>query len=214
MNLSIRIPDNKVIPLISSVPQGGVHNTTGLYLLDNSSTKTIEVAVICNNSFLDKTLNFLEILNKNAVLFQSFCSNIHNKNIITPECYADFDWVQEVKLRNHRLTPYQVGQVLDHMLAWDYCVKSENPLIVLESGTALQQDFKEHLSPGSLISLSTDEPMIINNNYRCLKDVKAYSIHPVMAKKLKFTVLKDGILDSLNLMLRQDIYPLVFNKIT
>lgn len=213
MTASIKIPNSRAIPLISCVPDYGRHKTSGTYLLDSASTDIIEVAVICNGGDLNATTRSLDQTNKYLVLFESFYYTLDGHTLTIPECYSEIDWIQEVKLRNHRLTAKETAQIFDHMLVWDYCIKSQNPLIIAESGTIFECTLDQHLSPGSLVSLSTDKPLVINKNYRCLKDVKAYSIHPVLARKLKSTILNDGILDCLNIMLRQDIYPLMFKKI-
>jgi hypothetical protein len=127
------------------------------------------------------------------------------KNIIVPSSYNNTNWVNQIRIMNHRLDYQDVTRIFNHMTVWYHCITQGAPIIVLESNARLKSAPESHLPRSSIIGLDTDgEFYCYNTNYRVMPGVWAYSIDQFAAQRMFALVLTQGLRDPLELMFRAD----------
>ena len=149
------------------------------------------------------------------------------------ECYPAFDgtgetiidphrrqWVNLIKQTDQNLSQTEVACALSHISLWAKCVEQDQPLIVLEHDALMVQAFPVHTVFNSIMYLGSREqkagwkvmptpPHATNGpNYHFICRAHAYSIDPAVAKNMLAHVIKYGIHESLDIMLRADIFPM------
>ena len=148
------------------------------------------------------------------------------------ELYPAVDGTQDVltypaslprwfKVTDHHLSQTEVACALSHISLWAKCVEQDHPLIVLEHDAIMVQALPEHPVFGCIVYLGSQEqkngwkvfptpPHATNGpNYHFICRAHAYSVDPAIAKNMLAHVLKYGIHESLDIMLRADIFPIV-----
>lgn len=132
---------------------------------------------------------------------------IEIRNIVIPHAYRDQDmeWVNHVRIMNHRLEYPEVARVLTHMTIWNHCVVTGTPLIILEHDAVLDSSPGEHLPRNSVIGLDTKGTLTqVNTNYRVMPGVWAYAVDQFSSKRLFNHILSQGIREPLDLLFRAD----------
>jgi len=131
-------------------------------------------------------------------------------------------WVSWIKVVDNQLSPSEVACAFSHIALWAKCVETDTPLIVLEHDAIMRQPLKdfplfncigylgstEQTKQGWLV---TPTPPHGTNgaNYHFMLRAHAYAIDPQIAKNMLAHVIKYGIHESLDLMIRADIFPVV-----
>jgi len=131
------------------------------------------------------------------------------KEVLLPEIYGDCEWIKQVRLRNHKLTYEEVCRVLNHMMIWHYCMEIKEPVIILEGDAMLIKEHRKHHPRNSINCLSNNYFFEHNENYICMAEPYAYSIDPFCSKNLFNLVMKNGIIEPLNYMIRIDKFTVI-----
>lgn len=142
--------------------------------------------------------------------------------IKTPEHLKEKDYLNWVKWVDQELSPSEVACALSHFSLWCHCLNIDKPIVILEHDAIMVEKFDVHLVYNSIMYLGCVEqvekgwgvyptpPHATNgNNYHFICRAHAYSIDPTVAKNLVSHVIKYGIHESLDIMLRADIFPIV-----
>lgn len=125
-----------------------------------------------------------------------------------------------VKVTNHHLTNQEVGCVLSHVSLWVKCITIDKPIVILEHDAIMVQPYLRHEIFNSIAYLGcieqkngwqmhytpphgTDGP----NNHFILR-THAYAVDPAISKNLFSHVLKYGIHESADKLIRADIFPM------
>lgn len=124
--------------------------------------------------------------------------------IIKPN--TEVSWVTSIINMNCNLGGTCIARILNHMLAWDYCIKVGRPIIVLEAGSIINVPIYEHLPRNSIIDINNKDLYYVNNNWASLKGVDCYCVDQFMAKKLFNHILDQGIRDPLHIFIRDDLF--------
>jgi len=143
------------------------------------------------------------------------------ENIKIPEHSKSASWLKWIKQTDKNLSQTEVACALSHISLWAKCVEEDQPLIVLEHDAIMVQAFPVHTVFNSIMYLGSREqkagwkvmptpPHATNGpNYHFICRAHAYSIDPAVAKNLLAHVIKYGIHESLDIMIRADIFPIV-----
>jgi len=131
-------------------------------------------------------------------------------------------WVSWIKVVDPNLSPTEVACAFSHIALWAKCVASDTPLIILEHDAIVRQPFKEFPLFNCIVYLGCLEqrnsvfpimplpPHGSNGpDYHFMLRAHAYAIDPQIAKNMLAHVLKYGIHESLDIMLRTDIFPVI-----
>lgn len=142
-------------------------------------------------------------------------------NIILPPHLEDKDYMKWVKVYDHELSPSEIACVLSHYSLWCHCITIDKPIVILEHDAIVVNKFTTHAVYNSIIYLGSIEQAkqgwpvrmtpphaTLNKNYHFICRAHAYSIDPAVAKKLVSHLITYGIHESLDVMLRADIFPI------
>lgn len=142
--------------------------------------------------------------------------------IIEPEHSKDKSWTSWIKWVDKELSITEVSVALSHISLWARCIEIDRPIIILEHDAIMLQELRDHPVTGVIHYLGCYEqakkgwPVLITpphatngNNYHFICRAHAYSIDPWAAKNAMAHVVKYGINESLDIMLRSDIIPAI-----
>ena len=130
-------------------------------------------------------------------------------------------WLSWIKVTDKHLSITEVACSLSHISLWAKCIQQDRPLIILEHDTIMVKALTTHPVYGVIDYLGSREqkngwkvlptpPHATNGpNYHFMCRAHAYSIDPAVAKNLMSHVIKYGIHESLDIMIRADIFPIV-----
>ncbi len=142
--------------------------------------------------------------------------------IKTPTQLVGKDYLKWLKAVDPYLSVTEVACALSHISLWAHCVEIDQPLIILEHDAVVVAPFHTHPVFGCINYLGCIEQMkqgwpvlptpphaTHGGNYHFICRAHAYSIDPAVAKSMLAYVLRQGICESLDLMLRADLFPIV-----
>jgi len=115
-----------------------------------------------------------------------------------------------------------IGCALSHISLWIHCIEIDRPILVLEHDAIVCRELFDHPVIGCIHYLGSIEqakkgwPVLVTpphatngNNYHFICRAHAYGIDPWCAKNMLAHVIKYGINESLDIMLRSDIFPAI-----
>jgi GR25 family glycosyltransferase involved in LPS biosynthesis len=139
--------------------------------------------------------------------------------IKTPDHLKSEKWLKWIKKANDGLAPTEIALMLTSVALWEHCISINRPIVILEHDAFMVRKFLTHPAFNAIIYLGSLEqvknnfyssliPIMgqLNPNYRFILRTHAYSIDPIMARRLFSAVLTDGITTSIDVMIRSDIY--------
>lgn len=123
-----------------------------------------------------------------------------------------------LKLTNTTLTQTEIACLLSHFLLWVKCVEIDQPIIILEHDAIMVKSYLFHSFMNVLSYLGSFEqftntmPMCfpippqgqVNKNHRFMLRAHAYSLDPMIARRLVSKVIQYGIFTSTDVLMRSD----------
>jgi len=142
--------------------------------------------------------------------------------IKTPNQCIDKIYMKWFKQLDHELSITEVACALSHISLWCHCIDIDKPIVILEHDVIMTNKIEVHPYYNSIIYLGNVEQALKNwpilntpthasngHNYHFICRAHAYAIDPQVAKNLVAHVLKMGICESLDMMIRADIFSIV-----
>jgi hypothetical protein len=139
--------------------------------------------------------------------------------IIVPDHLKDKSWLKWIKVVNPALAKSEVAMILGHISLWAHCVELDRPIVVLEHDGVFLQKYTHHSAINTIVYLGCEEqvrnnfysnPIAImgqlNENYRFILRTHAYSIDPMVARRLLGDMILSGIHTGIDVGIRSDIY--------
>lgn len=136
-----------------------------------------------------------------------------------PEHSKQSDFIHMLKIRNHRMTRAEIACTLSHASLWLHCAVIDQPIVVLEHDAIMVKKFTEMHSYNSLVWLGSKEWLnkgwnqhpipphaTMGHNYHFMLRAHAYALDPTMAKNLMAHLIKYGICEISDVMLRADLF--------
>lgn len=140
-------------------------------------------------------------------------------DIIVPENLRNQGWIRWIKVVNESLANSEICTLLSHISLWAHCVEIDQPIVVLEHDAIMIKKVEEHPAINAIAYLGSIEqvrnnffhsPIAImgqlNENYRFILRTHAYSVDPMMARRLLSAILENGITTSVDVFIRSDIF--------
>lgn len=131
------------------------------------------------------------------------------------------DVMDLIRVTDHYLTRGEVACALSHISLWAKCAVQDKPLVILEHDAIMLQPYAKHGVYNSIAFLGSKEQVKDNwpvlptpphgsdgPNKHFLCRAHAYAIDPAVAKNMLAHVIKFGITDPLDIMIRADIFPI------
>lgn len=137
-----------------------------------------------------------------------------------PDSLKNCSALKWLKVMDHELSITEVACALSHFALWVRCLEQDQPIVVLEHDAVLVKAFREFQAYNQIVYLGGVEqvkgwPVLtipphatLNPNYHFICRAHAYAIDPAVAKNLVAHVIRYGIHESLDIMLRADIFPI------
>ena len=145
-----------------------------------------------------------------------------NEKIIIPTQCRDKSYMSWIKWVDKELSISEVSAALSHISLWAHCIELDQPIIILEHDAIMLKKVTDHPVIGVLHYLGCYEqakkgwPTLLTpphatngHNYHFICRAHAYGIDPWSAKNAMAHVIKYGINESLDIMLRSDIIPAI-----
>lgn len=142
--------------------------------------------------------------------------------IIPPVQCLDKQYMAWFKQLDHELSVTEVACALSHISLWCHCIDIDKPIVILEHDTIMVKKLLGHDLYNSIIYLGNREQATMNwpilttpthatngHNYHFICRAHAYAIDPQVAKNMVAHVLKMGICESLDMMIRADLFNIV-----
>jgi GR25 family glycosyltransferase involved in LPS biosynthesis len=146
------------------------------------------------------------------------------KNINVPHHSKDDSIIKILKVTNHYLTRGEIACALSHISLWRHCAEIDKPIVILEHDSVMVKKIEHLNSFNSITYLGGVEwfdrgwkiyPIPPHasegHNYHFICRAHAYAIDPTIAKNLLSYVIKNGIIASLDMMMRADLFNISHN---
>lgn len=126
-----------------------------------------------------------------------------------------------VKVTNHFLSRTEVACVLSHLSLWSHCAQIDKPIIILEHDAVMIQAYRNHSVYNSICYLGCKEQKnegwsvlptpphgTEGPGYHFILRAHAYAIDSAVARHMIAHVIRYGINESADKLLRADIFPI------
>jgi hypothetical protein len=153
-------------------------------------------------------LESFNILDRNFISVDDY-NTLQIKEIVLPEQYKNVEWINQVRLTNHKIEHNEVCRILNHMMAWHYSMKKNKPIIVMEHDTILNAAHDFHMPRNSINALATNTYNMHNENYICMHKPYAYSVDQFSSKRLFNLIMEQGIREPMEFMIRIDQFNVI-----
>lgn len=119
------------------------------------------------------------------------------------------------------LTITEVACVLSHFALWCRCIELDQPIVILEHDAIMVKAYKEYTGYNTIMYFGSSEQAVggwpvlsipphgsYGPNYHFILRAHAYAIDPAIAKNMVAHVIKYGIREPLDFIMRADIFPI------
>lgn len=145
-----------------------------------------------------------------------------NNQIVAPDHLKNAGHMKWFKNTDAQLSSTEIACALSHISLWCHCIEIDKPIVVLEHDAIMLKKISEHLCFNAIIYLGCKEqaknnvplqPIPIHGtigpNYHFIWRAHAYAIDPQVAKNMVAYVLKQGVYESLDIMMKADLFAIV-----
>jgi glycosyl transferase family 25 len=142
--------------------------------------------------------------------------------LVVPAALQNCSALSWLKVVDHELSVTEIACVLSHFALWVKCLELDRPIVILEHDAVMVKAFREYLAYNQIVYLGGAEqvnlgwPVLpipphatLNHNYHFICRAHAYAIDPAMAKNLVAHLLKLGVNEALDIMLRADLFSIL-----
>jgi hypothetical protein len=157
-------------------------------------------------------------LGQNVVLWDAF-DGTDNTNIVIPDHSKNASYLSWLKIFDHHLSISEIACVFSHFSLWVRCLELDRPIVILEHDAILLKNVSSFPCYNSILYLGSLEQKrgsmatsiipphgTVNHNYHFICRAHAYAIDPPMAKNLVAHIIQRGIAESLDVMIRADLF--------
>lgn len=140
-------------------------------------------------------------------------------DIKVPEHLKTKDWLKWIKVVNPALAKSEIAMIMGHISLWAHCVEIDQPIVILEHDGVFVEKYETHPAINTIVYLGSIEqvengfrcgpiPIMgqMNENYRFILRTHAYSIDPIVARRLLADIILTGIHTGIDVGIRSDIY--------
>jgi hypothetical protein len=142
-----------------------------------------------------------------------------------PKKLQDKEYIYWLKQVNCRMSPTQIAVFYSHYSLWCHCITIDKPIVILEHDAVMVKPYKFHKYYNCIEFLGCEEQAagveitphipphgtIYDRRWRFLCRAHAYAIDPSIARNMVSYVIREGIVKTLDVALRADIFGIVQN---
>lgn len=141
--------------------------------------------------------------------------------ITLPPRLQHASWLRWLKVVDPQLSLTEVACALSHISLWAHCLELDRPLVILEHDAVMVGKITQHDFFGAILYLGGREQSqgwsvhsipphaTKGKNYHAICRAHAYGIDPAAARNLLAHVLRMGIHEALDMMIRTDLFCIV-----
>jgi len=142
--------------------------------------------------------------------------------MVVPAHAKDMQWLSWLKVNDHHLSQTEIACALSHISLWAHCASTDKPLVILEHDAHMLAPYREHIAYNAIAYLGSKEQYegkmsvrtipphgSLNHNRHFICRAHAYAIDPAVARSLLAHVIRNGIHESLDVMIDPDIFAIV-----
>lgn len=139
-----------------------------------------------------------------------------------PNLLKDKEHVYWLKWVNNNMNLPRVACVYSHFSLWCHCITIDKPIVILEHDAIMTKPFKYHIFYNCIEYLGCMEQVedggfngqlpfsyVTDKNYHFMTQTHAYAVDPTICRRLVSYFIRNGIIDSLDVMLRLDLFPVM-----
>ena len=143
--------------------------------------------------------------------------------IKVPDMLQGQAFINFLRLQRADLLYTQIACFLSHYALWCLCLDIDRPIVILEHDAIMVRQYTLHKFYNNIVYLGSREQQLQGREvytipphgsdfkglYRFICRAHAYAIDPTIAKNLVSYVIQQGIANSLDAIMRSDIFPIV-----
>ena len=143
--------------------------------------------------------------------------------IKVPDMLKGQAFINFLRLQRADLLYTQIACFLSHYSLWCLCLDIDKPIAILEHDAIMMKPYRTHKFYNNIVYLGSREQQLQGREvytipphgsdfkglYRFICRAHAYAIDPAVAKNLVSYVIQHGIANSLDAIMRSDIFPIV-----
>ena len=143
--------------------------------------------------------------------------------IKVPDMLQGQAFINFLRLQRADLLYTQIACFLSHYALWCLCLDIDRPIVILEHDAIMVRKYTLHKFYNNIVYLGSREQQLQGREvytipphgsdfkglYRFICRAHAYAIDPTIAKNLVSYVIQQGIANSLDAIMRSDIFPIV-----
>lgn len=137
-----------------------------------------------------------------------------------PNTLKDKEYVYWLKWINNSMNLPRIACVYSHFSLWCHCITIDKPIVILEHDAVMVKPYKYHIFLNCIEYLGHEQQVqtavtgnqpafsyVLEKNYHFMAQTHAYAVDPIVCRKLVGYFIRNGITDSLDVMLRLDHFP-------
>lgn len=139
-----------------------------------------------------------------------------------PSSLKDCKALSWLKIMDHELSVTEIACALSHFALWVKCIELDQPIVIFEHDAVMVKAYREYQAYNQIVYLGGTEQMdkgwpvlpipphaTLNPNYHFICRAHAYAIDPAMAKNLVSHLLRYGVHEALDIMMRADLFSII-----
>jgi hypothetical protein len=139
-----------------------------------------------------------------------------------PNLLKNKEYTYWLKWINNTMNLPRIACVYSHFSLWCHCMTIDKPIVILEHDAVMLKPYLFHTFYNCIEYLGCQQQVeaggftgqlaysyVLDKNYYFMSMCHAYAVDPAVCHKLVGYFIKNGITDSLDVMLRMDLFPVM-----
>lgn len=142
--------------------------------------------------------------------------------LVVPPSLMDCKALSWLKVTDHELSATEIACAISHFALWVKCIELDQPIVILEHDAVMVKPYLNYQAYNQIVYLGGAEqvakgwPVLpipphatLNQNFHFICRAHAYAIDPAVAKNLVSHVVRLGVHEALDIMIRADLFPII-----
>lgn len=175
-----------------------------------------------SQKFTQRCIASCEEVGQPYKIFEAF-DGTSGVDIKVPEALKGQAFINFLRLHNNELSTQQIAIILSHFSLWCLCLDLDKPIVIMEHDAVMVKPYLFHKYYNNIVYLGSKEQYMHGKDvltipphgtwkkglYRFICRAHAYAIDPAVAKNLISYVIQQGMVVTLDVIMRSDIFPIV-----
>lgn len=138
-----------------------------------------------------------------------------------PNLLKNKEYIYWLKWLNPKMSLQEVACVYSHYSLWCHCITIDKPIVILEHDALMVKKFNFHAFYNCIEYLGHYDQLatgfgggmpysyVMDKNWRFMSQTHAYAVDPTICRRLVSHFVRNGITESLDIMIRLDLFPVM-----